>query len=443
MSPVNANKAGADRPDAASGWHTPVPDRHPASVFLTATAVRRHALPLMERAQCGLSEHFEWRADRLGEASSFVASVIRSNYPDLNVPYHSRWRHFEAGREDRWMALAREHGIARPHRALAGLSDNHRLERARARVDLAITSVLLDAGAGPSWRYQDAPTRQTLARSEGLGVASLRLFGSGAFSSHPRQPLRADARALMAFTPERLAEAFQVSPDNPLVGLEGRAALIAKLGEVALATPAVFALPGEPDNLRLGHLVDTLIARAPQGRIKAADVLALLLRALGPVWPGRIAVSGVSLGDCWLHPHAPGGMVPFHKLTQWLTYSLLEPLEDAGLEVTDLNALTGLPEYRNGGLLLDTGLLQPKRPDFFTTSWRVDAQPIVEWRAITVIGLDLIADAVREHFGLTPEAFPLARVLEGGTWSAGRRIAALKREGGGPPVHIESDGTVF
>ena len=60
-----------------------------------------------------------------------------------------------------------------------------------------------------------------------------------------------------------------------------------------------------------------------------------------------------------------------------------------------------------------------------------------------MIGLDRLADAVRGELGLSREAFPLARVLEGGTWSAGRRIAAQRRQGGGPPLRLISDGTVF
>ncbi|TAL24546.1 MAG: DUF1688 family protein [Aquabacterium sp.] len=434
LSPVNAGT----RPAAAGGWHTPVPDDHPAAAYLSAAAVRRHTAPLMERARHGESDHFKWHDDRLAGTAAFVASVIRDNYPDLKVPYHARWRHFEAGGADRWADTAQRHGLA-----ALGTADPQRLERARSRVDLAITSVLLDAGAGPDWRYADTATGLTLARSEGLGVASLRLFETGAFSSDPAHPLRADGKALASFTADKLAAAFQVREDNPLVGVEGRAALIARLGEVVQATPAVFSLACEPGKLRLGHLVDTLFLRAPTGRVAAADVLALLLRALGPVWPSKVAVSGIWLGDCWPHPHAPGGLVPFHKLTQWLTYSLLEPLEDAGLTITDLDQLTGLPEYRNGGLLLDSGLLEPLQDSFFTTLWRVDAQPIVEWRALTVMGLDLLADAVRAELGLSAEAFPLARVLEGGTWAAGRRIAAQKREGGGPPLRIELDGTVF
>jgi hypothetical protein len=57
--------------------------------------------------------------------------------------------------------------------------------------------------------------------------------------------------------------------------------------------------------------------------------------------------------------------------------------------------------------------------------------------------LDVIAPMVRERLGVSAEAFPLARVLEGGTWAAGRRIAASLRADGGSPIAVISDGTVF
>jgi hypothetical protein len=308
-------------------------------------------------------------------------------------------------------------------------------------VDLVIPSVLLDAGAGPHWRYHDDGDfgdGQTLARSEGLAVASLALFASGALSAVGGRPLRSDAAALAALPLARLAEVFQVGTDNPLVGLEGRAELLRRLGEVAAATPAVFGAPA-----RLGNLVDHLLAQADGGAIEAETVLGILLRALGPVWPGRLSVDGVPLGDCWHHPALGDGLLPFHKLTQWLTYSLLEPLEAAGLPVRGLERLTGLPEYRNGGLLLDCGVIRPRDPAFLRRRWQVDSRPIIEWRALTVIGLDRLADAVRAELGLDAERFPLPRVLQGGTWSAGRRIAAQRRPGGPPPLDIASDGTVF
>jgi hypothetical protein len=421
------------RNESPDMWHTPVPDSHPAARLLTASAVRERCAAIMSAAERGDTRHLAWRPDRLAAAAAYVADTIRLRYPNLDVPYHSRWRHFEAGGIDRWGPIA------------ANLRDDS-TERARTRIDLAITSVLMDAGAGPAWRYADGQTGSTLARSEGLGVASLRLFASGAFSARADAPCRADARALAALETSTLAKGFQVTPDNPLVGLDGRAALLRRLGAVASATPAVFGAPA-----RLGHLYDYLSSNAQDGSISAGFLLATLLRALGPIWPSRLALDGVPLGDCWRHPAAraadpadpTNGYVPFHKLTQWLAYSLLEPLEDAGLAVTGLDELTGLPEYRNGGLMLDTGVLAPIEADFLLRSHNAADEAIVEWRALTVIALDRIATSVREILRVTGEAFPLARVLEGGTWAAGRRIAAERREGGTPPVSVASDGTVF
>jgi hypothetical protein len=415
----------ARKTPVASGWHTPVPDEHAARPLLSSAAVRARCEAVFAHVRAGRSPWFLWHEDALAPTARYVADTVRMRHPTLAVGYHSRWRHFEAGGVDRWDALCRAQGLVGA-------------EAVRVAIDLVIPSVLLDAGAGASWHFEDTAHDLTLARSEGLAVASLALFTAGALSDDSRYPLRADAAALARITAERIGAALQVMPDNPLVGLAGRAALLQRLGEVAAATPAVFGTPA-----RLGNLYDYLHAHADDGRIRASFLLETLLVALGPVWPGRIAIDGVSLGDTWQHPASPDGLVPFHKLTQWLTYSLLEPLEAGGLTVTDLDALTGLPEYRNGGLLLDCGLVTPRDVALMTTPLTVERTEIVEWRALTVAALDRIANAVRAELDLDAARFPLARVLEGGTWAAGRRIAAERRPGGVPPLIIESDGTVF
>lgn len=381
--------------------------------LLTAGAIRAHCGEVAAWVKAGSSPHLAWHAGRLPTVAEYVVQVIRERYPDLKVPVHSRWRHFEAGGVDRWGALAAQRGLTG-------------LERAKAAIDLVIPSVLLDAGAGPDWRFVEAATGKTFARSEGLAVASLELYASGALD------------ALEHVTAADIGRVFQVATDNPLVGLESRAAMLAKLGTLMREQPESFGTPA-----RLGNLVDHWRARAVDGCIEAEELLITLLHALGPMWPGRVVLEGVPLGDCWPHPAATGGLVPFHKLTQWLTYSLLEPLAEAGLVVTGLDALTGLPEYRNGGLLLDLGLLEAKDPTFHTRPLAVGEPAVVEWRALTVVALDELAPLVRGALGTNAASFPLARMLEGGTWAAGRKVAAARRPGGGPPVTVASDGTVF
>lgn len=179
--------------------------------------------------------------------------------------------------------------------------------------------------------------------------------------------------------------------------------------------------------------------------VTAHDLLSAVLDALSGVWLTDNTIGGQPLGDCWRHQAAPGpglsrGWMPFHKLSQWLTYSLLEPFERAGVAVTELDALTGLPEYRNGGLLLDTGVLRLRDAALAEKDWTVDDELIVEWRALTVALLDELAPLIRDRLGAP--RLPLACVLEGGTWATGRALAARLRDGA-PPLSIISDGTVF
>jgi hypothetical protein len=135
--------------------------------------------------------------------------------------------------------------------------------------------------------------------------------------------------------------------------------------------------------------------------------------------------------------------VPLHKLSQWLAYSLVEPLADAGITVNHLDGLTGLAEYRNGGLFVDMGVLRPRQASCWSRPCAVDEPLIVGWRSLTVALLDRVAPMVRERLQIPSEALPLGKLLEGGTWAAGRRIARERRADGGPPFQISSDGTVF
>ena len=396
------------------------------------TTIRLRCHALLGLGELDRLPGFTLHPERLDDAVQATVEAMQANYPNFAIPYHSRWRHFAAGGRDRWGALA------------ATLDGVPGAEVARRRMDLCVVSVLLDAGAGPRWRYREAGTSQALARSEGLAVASLDAFRAGLFSSDPAQPLQADADGLAQVSAAALASAFQVDDLNPLDGLEGRAALLRSLGAALRARPDLFgALPPRP-----GRLLDRLHGEFDDGLIPVRSILAALLDGLSPIWPGRLAIEGQNLGDVWAHPLAAPrgpapGLVPFHKLSQWLAYSLVEVLVDAGLHVTDLDALTGLPEYRNGGLFMDTGVLRLRDSALAGEALPVDHPVIVEWRALTVALLDQLAERARARLGLSADAMPLVRVLEGGTWAAGRRLAQRLRPDGAPPLRIVSDGTVF
>jgi hypothetical protein len=446
------------------------------SVLRSPRTIRARCAAITQAVADDRSGWFRIDRTRLPEAAARVVAVMRRRFPDLRIPVHSRWRHFEAG------------GIGRKAELDAATAHLSVADRARAQFDLTVVSVLLDAGAGAQWGYVDrgavlpaaalpaervsrddllamldqatatpeaAPAAPAAAgenprytRSEGLGVASFRAFMAGAFSSDKSQPCRVDAVALRQIDAAALRAMFQSSPSNPLVGLEGRAGLLQRLGDALVAEAARDGLSARP-----ALLYDRMTAGGTATEVAASDVLLHLLQAMGPIWTSGSMVMGVRAGDVWEHRWAgvstgdgedtvTRGWVPFHKLSQWLSYSLVEPLQWAGVTVTGLDALTGLPEYRNGGLLIDTGVIVPRYARLLDKRWKAADELIVEWRALTVTLLDELAEQVRAQLGLSAAQMPLACILEGGTWAAGREIASDLR-GGAPPLQIDSDGTVF
>ncbi|MEH2565884.1 hypothetical protein V1289_005511 [Bradyrhizobium sp. AZCC 2289] len=409
------------------------PETSAALSLLNARAVRERAHRMLAIGLDDALPNFRIHLDCIDRTVDLVLKVTREAHPSFEIPFHSRWRHFVANGDNRWADIADQSRWA------------DRAARARAEFDLAIVSVFLDAGAGPSWRYRDPKTGSAIGRSEGLGLASLAMFAGGAFSADPREPLRVDAGVLANFAAADLERGMRVSDANPLVGMDGRAELLRRLGTLVASKPDVF---GSRDTARPGGLFDQLALLADGQELPAPTILTELLQQLGPIWPSRLTLGGIALGDCWKHPalttaDATSGLVPLHKLSQWLAYSLIEPLQTAGIRVTDIDGLTGLAEYRNGGLFVDTGVLAFRDAEAAQQEHEVASSLVVEWRALTVALLDRIADGVRHRLKLDATSLPLAKILEGGTWAAGRRLARERRADASPPVKIISDGTVF
>lgn len=391
---------------------------------LSPECVRERAKRVFALCEQGKT-HFKYNKEKLEETVLIVLETIKKNYPSLEIPFHSRWGHFRVGGKDRVSSKLSLHHL-------------DSLERARTKLDLVITSVLLDAGAGDAWRFKEEGDH--IGRSEGLALASLDLFVSRKLSSSGSD-LRADSEGLKQISSEIIEKFFQVSSENPLVGVKGRATLLQNLG-IACENSELFA------QNRPGNILDYLIKKCGK-EIPAKEILKAVLFNFGPIWPERLEAKGQNLGDTWLYTGFGTelkfeNLVCFHKLSQWLSYSLIEPIEEAGVKVTGVDELTGLAEYRNGGLFIDSGLISLRDPSLAQKSWRPNDDLILEWRALTVCLLDVMGQEVCQRLKKPPTDFPLAKVLEGGTWWAGRALAKLKRpDTSSPPLNILSDGSVF
>ncbi|ARU54547.1 phospho-2-dehydro-3-deoxyheptonate aldolase [Oleiphilus messinensis] len=400
-----------------------------------ADTVRARCHEILELARQDKLVAYRYFPEKLPEVADYVVQVMQARYPDWNIPPHSRWRHFSVGEVDRWQQL------------VAGVSDPKELQY-RA-TELTIVSVLLDAGAGARWQYKDAHDSQCYQRSEGLALASLELYAQGAFSSRGRA-CEVDGTGLSGLSLAALETGFQVRDDNPLIGTQGRLALLHQLGEVINSCPAIFS-----KSRRLGCLVDFFLAsdanletdnlETNTQDISVEVVFQELLKIFSIIWPQR---GDHSFGDVWAYAGVGGsepgaGFVPFHKLTQWMTYSLVEAWNLNGLKTRDEDCLTALAEYRNGGLLLDMGVLKPRATNFSEREFAPSDYEVVELRAMTVAIIDKLLIMINERLVGRHLTLTLAQVLEGGTWAAGRKLAFERSPEGSPPIKYAADGTLF
>jgi len=412
----------------ASGYHSDAVDKDQiATELMQLGAIRHQSNRLYQLAKAGKSQYFDLDESKLEVAVAATEKEIRQRYPSLKVPPHSRLRHFEDGQL----------------KELLSSWKCDKVEAARRMVDLVTVSVLLDAGAGSQWQYV-VPGGKVLKSSEGLAQASLALFLDGFFSTDSALRTRVNSAALKNVSEESLARGLQSSKANPLLGVSNRAKLLRDLGAALEANPEFFG----PEVARPGNLVDYLLARAENNSVGLEHLWRVASQGLASIWP--LQPNGTLRGDLWKHQalyekgKQGSDLIPFHKLTQWLVYSLMDVLDTTlSLKVTGAEALTGLPEYRNGGLLVDSGVLRLKDPSFAAGEINVGTELVVEWRALTVVLLDRLAEALRSKLKLSAQELPLAAVLEGGTWHAGRALAQAKRADGSPPIRIRLDGNVF
>ncbi|EAU32680.1 conserved hypothetical protein [Aspergillus terreus NIH2624] len=419
--------------------------------LLSLEAVRARAHTVFRFAQQGKLNHFDYHPEKLDEVADYVMNIIERDFgPDRYhlIPPHGRWQHFEVGDVPR-IANLRSDWEKAGHDAK---------EQARSLVDLFFVSVLLDAGAGDTWRYTEPGTGAVYTRSEGIAVASLYMYLGGMFANADSS--RKDmvhGEALRKMSLDTLSTGFQASEGNPLLGVSARGAILHRLGESLLNLPEIFGPSGRPG----------LLVEKSKGPLDYSLLWTTLQKTLIPIWPSdRTRIRGQPIGDAWplkvLSQNSEDGsdpetasIQPFHKLTQWLAYTLMVPFTRLlSMSWTKSELGTGLPEYRNGGLFVDMELLTLK-PDAQKKGLKVSKSElpcfgagddeIVEWRAMTVALLDELHKRVEsssDRFGGVRLSLP--QMLEAGSWKAGRELAAEKRPATkSSPILNSGDGTLF
>lgn len=287
-------------------------------------------------------------------------------------------------------------------------------------------------------------------------------------------------------TLEGLCNGLQFDETNVFAGIEERYDILVNLGNVLKVRQDYFNKDGisRPGNMMgkyigillkiLRHLLSTnqypidyllnhpTTIKTKKGPLISIEAIWPVVQEMGEIWAAEDNIGGTQgLGDVW-PCKAIGGddnLVSFHKLSQWLIYSIIEPMEKllgATIEGTDL--LTPLPDYCNGGFLIDTGFLTLKPVDYergiknyhanslLPDQPKIEVAPmfemsdpvVTEWRALTVAYLDLVTERVRQSFRLSKKLLSLSQLIQGGTWSAGRELAEISRPNTHePPIVIK------
>jgi hypothetical protein len=425
-----------------------------AKDLLKIQSVRERTAPIFKLALENNLDYFDVDLSKVDDVVDFVSAVINRDFAGKynTIPPHGRWGHLNAGGELRVESLIEEWRAK-------GVDE---IEIGKKLIDLFVFSVLIDAGAGNEWVYKERGSDKEFNRSEGLAIVSLDMFKDGALSADPRDPHKVNATELISFTKDKLIDAFQISQKNQLAGTDGRLQLLQNLGEALSSNKELFGEDGRP-----GNLIEYLHSRSQNDSFELPLLWDALMEGFTSIWPkGRTQVEGISLGDAWpLSTTSKLGaanvidtIVPFHKLTQWLCYSLLVPLKGYGykFQISKQDLQTGLPEYRNGGLICDLGVISLKpehlerglelsREIASTTldipSFAPSDGVIVEWRAVTIGFLDHLLPLVNKKIN---HELSLPQLIEAGSWKSGREIAAkLRPSTKGPPIDLYSDGTVF
>jgi hypothetical protein len=151
----------------------------PQDYLRSLVSIRDRCNQVYEKSKHGELNSFDVDESALPAIVDHVAATTTRRFPQLDkIPPHSRLRHFNPTQMQELKARWDTEEI-------------DPVEQTRRLIDLVIVSVLVDAGAGQSWKYKTSDG-ELIGRSEGLALASFDMFLKGYFSSSDDLPDRVD-----------------------------------------------------------------------------------------------------------------------------------------------------------------------------------------------------------------------------------------------------------
>ena len=514
-----------------------IPSRHPLAPLFDVGTVRARSLQVLRSVEEDLSASFKLDVEALSGLARRVATLLAATGPGATAsppPWSAPlWQHLQAGGVDRmaeldsllagqpveeraraWLDLAvlgvllsadpgprwrcseqsalptaafaqgtpdellamlDRAGKTAPGLAAAGRGDDPAAAGTVAEPTAAAAepagAVAVDAARPLA---TPASAAVTYGGPEGLAVSAFRAFVAGAFSADKGHPCRVDASTLRHIDVAAVRAILQGTPQNPVQGLEGRATVLSRLGQLLQALPGAGGA-----NARPCDLVQTLTAASIiDTEVQTARLLSELLRKLAPLWPAA-PVQGLPGGDIWLHRWAgeavgagspadvagpgssssssgnpgssaalkdlgTGGWVPLHAMGQSLLAALALPLQHSGHTLAGLQELTAIADQPTSALLMAAGVVVPRQPRLLSRSLKLGDEAVIECRALTVALFDELTrqvHALLEHGGGASPArppgvdLPVARVVQA--------TATVLASGGAPTLRIEGDGALF
>lgn len=164
-----------------------VPYQHGANseFLLSLNSVRERCYKVQEAANKNRLSHFDVDQSKLDDMIQFVTLIIKRDFDTpSDIPVYGRWRHFDVGGKLRLNILMKSWSSQ-------GQSP---LEQTKRLIDILVVACLMDMKPCQNYSYMEHATGRVLKRKDGIAVAMLDMFLSGAFSSDSSQPHRVDCK---------------------------------------------------------------------------------------------------------------------------------------------------------------------------------------------------------------------------------------------------------